>query len=1147
MKIKLKKMLSGLLALALLLSLFTALPRNASAANDVFRPRFPEATLVEGGVNFYWYDGLFEKDATNVYEVARKTSGSTWTVLSSVTPVPHINEGSWYGGWDCLDANVKEATTYYYRVRINGGGYLSDWTDEVSVATPPAAPTNLTATASSGSITLKWTNNSAVATQTYIDRKEGSGAWEGLDMVYANITTYVDNTVQVTKTYTYRVRVYAPGAFYSAYSNESSAFVSVTLPTIPPSITQQPVSRSILAGQNTSFYVGAVGPGILYQWQSVSGGGGLSMWTDISNGGIYSGATTSNLQLTNVPASYDGYSYRCVVRNASGAATSSSATLSVAKTYIATVIQGTGGGSYVEGATVHIIANPAPAGKVFDSWTTTDGVVFQNVTSASTSFIMPAKAVAVTAYYRDLQPATYAVTVNMGTGGGSYQAGATVSLTAAAAPAGKMFDKWISFDGVTFLVDTNPKTSFIMPAHAVEVTASYKDLPNQLVSVYSGTGTGYYPAGATVTVTANAAPAGKVFEKWTVINGGVTFADATSPVTSFTMPANPVSVVAEYKDLPKFAATVINGTGGGSYLAGAEVTIVADTASPGQLFDKWTTSDGIVFKDDSSSNTSFIMPAKAVTVTATYKEAPTYLVTVVVDDLTNGGCADNAMGPLFNLTGVFEDHTIVYIRAGFAPSGKEFDCWTSPDGVSFYDATSMNTHFLMPSKSVTIIANYKDSGAQRYRTTVNDGWGTEDYSAGTTVYITAFPPMSGKAFDKWVTEDGIVLDNANNASTSFTMPAQAVEVSATYKDIPTWQVTVNSGSFIAMRAVDDKVEAGSMVWLTADADPQGRDFDKWVTSDGITFADATSAFTTFVMPAREVTVTATYKPLPIIAYIVTVNSGTGGGSYLPGETVNIAANPAPAGKVFDSWTSFDGVIFADATSSNTAFTMPAKAVAVTATYKDPAPPTYDVTVIGGTGSGSYAAGATVNITADPAPAGKVFDGWTSFDGVIFANANNESTAFTMPAKAVTVTATYKDSAATTYDVTVIGGTGGGSFAAGATVNITADTPLKGMRFVNWTASPAVTFAGANNASTSFPMPAGNVTVTANFEGIRGDANCDGNVNAADAAAILRTLVELQTLTPQGQLNAKVTFSSGAFSAADAAKILRWLVDLEKDL
>ncbi|MCL2696011.1 MAG: Ig-like domain-containing protein [Clostridiales bacterium] len=64
---------------------------------------------------------------------------------------------------------------------------------------------------------------------------------------------------------------------------------------------------------------------------------------------------------------------------------------------------------------------------------------------------------------------------------------------------------------------------------------------------------------------------------------------------------------------------------------------------------------------------------------------------------------------------------------------------------------------------------------------------------------------------------------------------------------------------------------------------------------------------------------------------------------------------------------------------------------------------------------------------------------------------------------------------------------------------------------------------------------------------RGDANCDWLVNAADAAAILRYLVELQTLLPQGLLNAKVTSGTAPVSAADAAKILRYLVDLETTL
>jgi Leucine-rich repeat (LRR) protein len=72
-------------------------------------------------------------------------------------------------------------------------------------------------------------------------------------------------------------------------------------------------------------------------------------------------------------------------------------------------------------------------------------------------------------------------------------------------------------------------------------------------------------------------------------------------------------------------------------------------------------------------------------------------------------------------------------------------------------------------------------------------------------------------------------------------------------------------------------------------------------------------------------------------------------------------------------------------------------------------PTYTVTVNGGTGAtgaGSYAAGATVSITAGTAPAGQVFSHWTASPSVTFANANSASTSFTMPANAVTVTANF---------------------------------------------------------------------------------------------------------------------------------------------
>ena len=55
--------------------------------------------------------------------------------------------------------------------------------------------------------------------------------------------------------------------------------------------------------------------------------------------------------------------------------------------------------------------------------------------------------------------------------------------------------------------------------------------------------------GETVTLTADPAPEGKVFDKWQAV--GVTLADASKENTTFVMPANDVTLTAVYKDMPK--------------------------------------------------------------------------------------------------------------------------------------------------------------------------------------------------------------------------------------------------------------------------------------------------------------------------------------------------------------------------------------------------------------------------------------------------------------------------------------------------------------------------------------------------------------------------------------------------------------------
>lgn len=83
-----------------------------------------------------------------------------------------------------------------------------------------------------------------------------------------------------------------------------------------------------------------------------------------------------------------------------------------------------------------------------------------------------------------------------------------------------------------------------------------------------------------------------------------------------------------------YTVTVVNGTGGGEFTEGEDVLIMAAEIE-GKQFVCWTSEDGVEFYKYNYPNTRFTMPAKNVTVTATYEDIPTYMVTVS-DTIENG-------------------------------------------------------------------------------------------------------------------------------------------------------------------------------------------------------------------------------------------------------------------------------------------------------------------------------------------------------------------------------------------------------------------------------------------------------------------------------------------------------------------------------
>ncbi len=145
-----------------------------------------------------------------------------------------------------------------------------------------------------------------------------------------------------------------------------------------------------------------------------------------------------------------------------------------------------------------------------------------------------------------------------------------------------------------------------------------------------------------------------------------------------------------------------------------------------------------------------------------------------------------------------------------------------------------------------------------YTVTVTKGAGGGEFAQGFTVTITANPAPSGQRFKEWqVISGGITLVNSQEASTSFQMPANAVEVAATYETIPeiTYTVTVN-GSYAAVSGAGSYAQD---VTVTIDAGSRTNySFNGWTSLDGVTFTNSNSATTTFIMPPRSVTVTANW-------------------------------------------------------------------------------------------------------------------------------------------------------------------------------------------------------------------------------------------------------------------------------------------------
>ena len=150
-------------------------------------------------------------------------------------------------------------------------------------------------------------------------------------------------------------------------------------------------------------------------------------------------------------------------------------------------------------------------------------------------------------------PAEYTVRFNANGGGGTMAdvTGVSGSYTLPACgftePEGKQFKGWSTSADGSVISGTTYEVSSDTTFYAIwESKEYYIIVMDGKATIGAGSEISKATQGTTITLTANAAPDGKVFDKWVVESGNTTLEDANSETTTFIMPDSEVSVKATY-------------------------------------------------------------------------------------------------------------------------------------------------------------------------------------------------------------------------------------------------------------------------------------------------------------------------------------------------------------------------------------------------------------------------------------------------------------------------------------------------------------------------------------------------------------------------------------------------------------------------
>ncbi|MDO5344598.1 MAG: hypothetical protein Q4E91_02505, partial [Lachnospiraceae bacterium] len=289
-----------------------------------------------------------------------------------------------------------------------------------------------------------------------------------------------------------------------------------------------------------------------------------------------------------------------------------------------------------------------------------------------------------------------------------YEAWSDVTVQAADPGEGKVFDHWQIDSANVSLTDASASgTNFTMAEAAVVLTAVYADAPADVPEESPAEGLEEIPEGNPAEGLEEIPEENSAEQPEIHTESQIDLLDGldgeAAPEGSSDTDPDVITIGDNGEEAGNengvqdslasaYTLTVENGAGSGEYEVGEEVAISAEIPE-GMVFTGWTTDAvSVWFRDSSSPQTTFPMPAEAVTVTANYEAAAPELYTVQVENGEGGGS--------------YEAGSAVFVMADEAPEGMEFAGWSVSENVALDNAGSMEAWFTMPSQDVVLTANY---------------------------------------------------------------------------------------------------------------------------------------------------------------------------------------------------------------------------------------------------------------------------------------------------------------------------------------------------------------------------------------------------------------------------------------------------------